>query len=262
MTATRGICLTLIFCLARLGMPAVVEAQFGPLTSPGHAAQARSQEELDAYLEIVGETDARMGVQKVKTFAAEFPKSELLGAAYQYELQAFERLNDFDGMLAAGEKALAADPGSLNTLLALAPAMANRAAGRPDRTQLLAQGESYAQRALQEIEAIRVPHEVSIERWNVRKHEMQSEAHGALGVVAFQRGQFQPAISELEMAIGLAPKPEGVQFLRLGMALASAGKKNDAEQKLARAAELGPESVHNVALEQLKKLRGGQGAPP
>jgi tetratricopeptide (TPR) repeat protein len=261
MTGTSRFRLILVFCLALAGMPARVEAQFGPLASPGQAAQARSQDELDSYLEIVSAIDPGVVVQKVKIFVSAFPKSELLGAAYQYQLQAFERLNDFDGMLAAGGKALAADPDSLNTLLALAPAMANRAAARPDRVQLLAQSESYARRALDGIDKIKIPRELSIEQWNIRKHEMQSNAHGVLGVVAFQRSQFPPAISELEMAISLAPSPEGVQFLRLGLALAAAGKKDDAEQKLRRAADLGPEPVRNVALDQLKKLSEGHRTP-
>src|SRR5258707_403083 len=164
-------------------------------------------------------------------------------------------------MLAAGGKALAADPDSLNTLLALAPAMANRAAARPDRVQLLSQAESYAHRALDGIDKIKVPRELSIQQWNIRKHEMQSEAHGVIGVVAFQRGQFPLAISELEMAISLAPRPEGVQFLRLGLVLAAAGKKDDAEKTLRRAAELGPDPVHNMALNQLKKLNEGRRTP-
>jgi tetratricopeptide (TPR) repeat protein len=261
MTAISHFRLALIVALALVGAPALLEAQFGPLASPGQAAQARSQEELDSYLEIVSANDPHVELQQVKAFASAFPKSELLGAAYQFQLHAFEQLNDFDRMLAAGEKALAADPDSLNTLLALAPAMANRAAARPDRVQLLAQAESYAQRALDGIDRIRVPRELSIEQWNTRKHEMQSEAHGAFGVVAFQRGQFPLAVGELEMAISLASAPTGVQFLRLGLALAGGGKKNDAEQKLRRAAELGPDSVRNVALEQLKKLNEGQRAP-
>jgi tetratricopeptide (TPR) repeat protein len=260
MTATSR-CLAVVLSLALLGIPGGLLAQFGPLSSPGRAAQARSQEELDSYLEIVSATDDRVLLQKAKAFIAGFPASELLGAAYQYQLPAFERLNDFDGMLAAGQKALAADPDSVNTLLELAPAMATRAAGRSDRTQLLAQAESYAHRALEEIAKIRIPRELSMEQWDVRKHQMQSQAHGVLGVVALQRGQSQPAIGEFEMAISLVPKPEGVQFLRLGLALSSAGRKNDAEQKLRRAAELGPEPVRGVATDQLRKLAGGQGAP-
>jgi tetratricopeptide (TPR) repeat protein len=258
MTGTNKLRLTLVLWLALSRMAAPLAAQLGPLASPGQAAQARSQEELDAYLEIVSATDPRVILQKVTVFVGAFPKSELLGAAYQYQLQAFEQLNDFDGMLAAGEKALAADPDSLNTLLALAPAMATRAAGRPDRAQLLSQAESYAHRALDGVEKIRVPHELSIEQWNARKREMQSGAHGVLGVVALQRGQFQPAVNELEVAIGLASQPQGVQFLRLGLALASSGKKDDAEKKFLRAAELGPDSVRSVALDQLKRMTKGQ----
>jgi tetratricopeptide (TPR) repeat protein len=254
MTAISRFYLAVMFCLALLITPVGLRAQIGSLSNPAQAAQARSQEEFDAYLEIVSATDARVVVEKVKAFSSAFPKSELLGAAFQSQLQAFERLDDFDAMLAAGEKALASDPDSVNTLLALAPSMAARAAGRPDRTQLLAQAESYAHRALAEIDKIRVPHDLSMEQWDLRKRQMQSEAHGVLGVVALQRAQSQQAISELDMAISLAPKPEGVQFLRLGLALASAGKKNDAEQKFRRAAELGPEAVRNAATDQLKKL--------
>jgi tetratricopeptide (TPR) repeat protein len=261
MTATSRFRLALLFCLALVGTPALLQAQFGPLASPGQAAQARSQEELDSYLEIVSANDAHVVLQEVKAFVSAFPKSELLGAAYQFQLHAFEQLDDFDGMLASGEKALAADPDSLNTLLALAPAMATRAAARPDRDRLLSQAETYADRALDGIDKIRVPRDLSIEQWNTRKHGMQSEAHGVLGVVAFQRGQLQPAIGELEMAISLAPQPQGVQFLRLGLALAAVGKKDDAEQKLRRAAELGPEPVHDVALDQLKKLNASQRTP-
>jgi tetratricopeptide (TPR) repeat protein len=254
MTATSYFRLTLALGMALVAMTAPLSAQLGPIASPDQAAQARSQEEFDSYLGVVSATDPHVVVQEVKAFVSAFPKSELLGAAYQYQLQAFEQLNDFDGMLVAGEKALVADPDSLNTLLALAPAMATRAAGRSDRAQLLSQAESYAHRALDGVNKIRVPHELSIEQWNVRKRQMQSEAHGVLGVVALQRGQFQTAVSELEMAISLASQPEGVQFLRLGLALASSGKKEDAEQKFRRAAELGPDSVRGIALDQLKQL--------
>ena len=237
-------------------MPHMLQAQFGPLATPGQAAQARSQDELDWYLEIVSATGPTVAVQKVKIFVAAFPKSELLGAAYQYQLQAFEQLNDFDGMLAAGGKALAADPDSLNTLLALAPAMANRAAARPDRDQLLSQAESYARRALDEIDKIKIPRELSVEQWNIRKHEMQSDAHGVLGVVAFQRSNFSQPSANWKWRSALSrPRGGAVSPIRAGAGCG--GKKDDAEQRLRRAAELGPEPVRNVALDQLKKLNEG-----
>jgi tetratricopeptide (TPR) repeat protein len=257
MTATSRLQVVAMAFLAMVVLSIRVEGQLDALASPGRAAQAKSQEELDSYLEIVTEKDPLAIVLKVKSFSSAFPNSELLSAAYQLQLQAFELLNDFEGMLAAGEKALAGNADNLDTLLALAPAMASRAATRPDRVQLLAGAEAYAHRALDKIDTIRIPRKLALEQWNTQKKEMQSEAHGVLGVVAFQRGQFEQAINELERAISLSPKPEGVQFLRLGLALTAAGKKGNAEEKLRRAAELGPDSVHNLAVDQLKKLNDG-----
>jgi tetratricopeptide (TPR) repeat protein len=223
--------------------------------SPGQAAQARSQEELDAYLQIVKATEPHDVAQKVDAFALAYPKSELLGLAYQNQVHAFEQLNDFDQMLGAGEKALQANPDNLNTLLMLAPAMASRADHRPDRAQLLAQAESYANRALQGIEKTRLPHKVSLEHWTIEKREMQSQAHEVLGMVAFQRGQAPAAIAEFQTAISLSPASEGVQFLRLGLALISHGENPAAGNALRRAAELGPASVRALAVASLEKLK-------
>ena len=158
-----------------------MQAQFGALVSPTQAPQAQSQEELDAYLQIVRTQAADQVKKEVNAFAVAFPKSELLGLAYQNQVHACQQLNDFDGMLTAGKKALQANPDNLNTLLMLAPAMASRAGGRPDRDQLLEHAESYARRALEGIDKTRLPHKVSLEHWTFEKHQMQSQAHEVLG---------------------------------------------------------------------------------
>jgi tetratricopeptide (TPR) repeat protein len=236
-------------------LPASLNAQMGMASDPAQAAQAKSQVEFDAYLEILSAADAHVVVEKARDFLSAFPESELRGAAYQYQVEAFQQLNDFTGMLAAGEKALALEPDNVNLLLALAPAMATRAEGRPDGAQLLTQAESYARHALVEVDGVRVPHALSMEQWDVRKRQMQSDAHGVLGIVALQRGQAERAVNELDRAISLSPTAQGVQFLRLGLALSAAGKKAEAEQNFHRAAELGPDPVRSAALGQLKKLR-------
>jgi tetratricopeptide (TPR) repeat protein len=262
MAQTRTSPAFVIGLLVVIAAATCMKAQFGSLVSPGQAAQARSQDELDAYLQIIGATEARDVAGKVDAFALAFPKSELLGLAYQNQLRAFEQLNNFEGTLAAGEKALQANPDNLNTLLALAPVMASRADGRPDGDQLLLQAEAYARRALDGIEKTRLPRNISLEHWNVEKHQMQSQAHEVLGMVALQRRRPQTAIPELEIAISLSPAPDGVQFLRLGLAFAATGQKADAAMNLRRGAELGPEPVRALALAQLKKLQSSKSVHP
>lgn len=239
--------------LVPLSLTISLEAQFGPLLSPSQAPQARSQEELDAYLEITTTREARQVVEKVSRFAARFPRSELLGIAYQYQMRAFEELNNFDGTVTAGEKALRANPDNLNTLLTLAPTIANHAGQGPDQLILLAQAEEYAHRALQAIEKTRIPRQIPVDHWELEKKEMQSEAHDVLGVIALRRGQSETAVKEFQMAVHLAPRDRGVEFLRLGIAYASTGAKEKAEMSLRRAAQLGPDPIRRLALNELKR---------
>ena len=79
-------------------------AQFGPLSSPAQAPQAKSQAELDAYLEIISATEAPDIVKKVDVFASQYPGSAFLGLAYQTQTLAFQRLGDFDEFATAIEK--------------------------------------------------------------------------------------------------------------------------------------------------------------
>jgi tetratricopeptide (TPR) repeat protein len=254
MTRTDALWLLWIGLILLLGPAASLEGQSDAVLDPGKAAQAKSQEEFDKYLEIVVAADPHQVIGKVDAFVSEFSQSELRSAAYQYKMHACEKLNDFDGMLAAGRKALLGNPDNVNILLALAPAMASRAAGRADRDQLLSQAEADAHLALEKLEATRLSRKVSVEEWTAQKHQMQSEAHGALGLVALQKKENQAAVREFSAAISLDPRPQGIQYLRLGMAFNALAASDDAAKNFRRAAELGPEPVQNLALKELKSL--------
>jgi len=254
MTRTEPLTRLLISLILFLGLSAGLKGQSDAVLDPGKAAQAKSQDEFDKYLEIVGTPEPHQVIAKVDAFALQFPQSELLPVAYQHKMHACEKLNDFDGMLAAGRKALLANPDDVNTLLTLAPAMASRAAGRADRDQLLSQAEAYARAALEKLETTRISRKVTVQEWTEQKHQMQSEAHGALGLVALQRKQNETAVHEFSTAISLDFQPSGIQFLRLGIAFNALAASGDAAKNFRRAADLGPEPVRNLALQELKKL--------
>jgi tetratricopeptide (TPR) repeat protein len=257
MTATEMAHRLLVILFLTCFAPCVhLNAQSDVLVDPSKTAQAKSEEEFDKYLEIVTAPDAPQVIDKANAFISQFPKSELLGAAYQYQMHAYQLLNNFDGLLASGRQALSKNPNEVNTLLTLASAMASRAAGRPDREELLAQAQTNARHALEGIETQRISRKVSLQEWTIQKHQMQADAHGALGTVALQRGNSQIAIHEFKTAIEIAPNPQGIQFLRLGLALASTPAKNEARENFRRAAELGPEPIRTSAAEELKKLSG------
>jgi tetratricopeptide (TPR) repeat protein len=235
-------------------LPAVL-AQFGPLQSPSQAPQARSQEELDLYLEIYSSTDPRAAAALAARFVSTYPRSEFLGFAYQQQMLACQQLNDYDGVLRAGAKALELAPRNVTTLLTLATVIPNRVSGRPDASALLDHAESYARQVLGELEEMKIPQEVPLEEWETRKAGIQSECHEALGHVSLKRKDFATAIREFREATLDNSKPNGRQFLRLSSAYLLAGQTGEAEQAAERAVELSQGEIRKLAEQQLREIR-------
>src|SRR5687768_15114090 len=115
MARSRAAILLLVF-----GGAITAAAQFGPFRDPTQAPQAKTKEELDLYLEIVAAADPAERIASVKRFVRSHPDSALLGTAYQYEMLAHQEREDWNGMIAAGRKALPLLRDNLRTLQILA----------------------------------------------------------------------------------------------------------------------------------------------
>ncbi len=248
--------LAALLALALASTNVRIRAQFGPLADPTHAPQAKSQEEFDSYLEILVAPDAQETIAKTGQFISRYPESDFLATAYEHQMLSYQELNDFEGMLQAGEKYLQLLPDNVNALLTLASAIPNATAERPDAADLLIRAQEYARKALLLLKQIHIPREITLEDWERLRGQMEAQAHEALGHVALKRGQVEVAVSEFEKATHYNPEPQGKQFFRLGVACAWAGQNDRAEKALRRAAKLGPELIRQRALQELEKLEG------
>ncbi len=229
-------------------------AQFGPLVDTMNAPQAKTEEELDLYLELTVSTNPRASVEIAERFAREYPKSELLGLVYEYEMQACQRLDDFEGTLRAGRKALELLPDNADTQLTLASVIPDHAQGRADSTKLLQEAEEYARRSLRELATMRIPKEILPDRWKTLRGQLEAQAHEALGKIERDRGNLEGAISEFALAASQNPVPQGTQFLELGAAYSQARQPEEAKKAFERAIELGPARVREVAERELAKV--------
>lgn len=230
-------------------------AQLGPLRTPAQAPQAKTQEELDNYLEISVETSPHHRIAKVEAFTGNYPDSALVGLAYQYQMLAYEELNDLEGVMRAGRRALPRLPENLKTLLTLSAAITNIADNRSNRDQLLGEAEDYARRALSLLERFLIPRQLPMEEWERTRAQMKAQAHESLGQIAVKRGQWPTAVSEFQQAIECSPTPQGSQFLRLGVACAMLESSECAETALVKASELGPAVVRTRSLEALRNVK-------
>jgi tetratricopeptide (TPR) repeat protein len=233
-------------------------AQFGPLVDAMDAPQAKTEGELDLYLELAVSTNPHESVKIADRFAAEYPKSELLGLVFEYEMQACQRLDDFEGTLRAGRKALDLQPNNAETQLTLASVIPDHALGRPDSAKLLQEAEGYSRGSLRELSTMRIPKEILPERWKTLRGQLEAEAHEAIGKIERDRGDLQAAISEFALAAFHNPVPQGTQFIQLGTVYAQARRQEEAKQAFKRAIELGPDSVREVAQNELAKITGNR----
>ena len=191
----------------------------------------------------------------METFAEHYLDSELLGIAYQHQMLAYRGLNDYEGVLRSGERALKFHPDNFNTLLTLANTLPNRASAGTPEDPRLAEAEQYVKLVFEGIERMKLPRSVSPQRWQELRLEMEASAHEALGYVATKRGKLREAISEFEKAVRQNPVPQGSQFYRLGVAHMLAQEYDSAREALNRAAELGPDEIQTMANTVMQKLK-------
>ena len=256
----RFVCAFAVTLLIPLQLP---QAQLlSAVPRRGQAAQARSEEELDAYIKIVVATDSQQIVEQARTFLSQFPKSELSRRVYDYQLHASSELGDLPGVIAAGDKILAIDPNDINTMIAMAKIIANKAGKTQNKTDLLMRADKYCRQVLASVETARAPRTMTIEAFEAEKQSIRHQAHQTLGVIAIEQGKPKVAVSEFQTAIALAPIPEGSDYFRLGVALQATGAHVEAVKAFRDANKLGPASVSQLALTELRKQRLQQSNSP
>jgi tetratricopeptide (TPR) repeat protein len=232
-----------------------LEAQFDMVVFEKRSPQAQSREELNSVLDIVQTADPQKIVALCSDFRKQFPTSEFLGHVYRMEMHAYGSLNDSQKVIATGEKALEVNPHDVDALLTLANAIPNGVGDlTPESVASLEKAESYARRALDEIDGLHATRGVTLDRWRKLTGRMRSSAQEALGFIAFKRGNYSASVAELEKSIRLYPEAGGSLFFRLGVAYLYDGKLLEAQVALERSSTLGPEYIRTRAQEQLAKL--------
>lgn len=243
-TEARLALLLVVFSLVSMVATRNARAQFASLP------QADSPEEFDAYLEVLSKAKPQEVIFAAKEFEKTWPHSQLRGPVCQMELEAFRSLNDSANAIDAGERALRFVPGNLATMADLASLIAD---ATTDPQQLI-RAEEYARMMLKALETFHVPKWIPPQQWEKTEGHLKSEAHAALGLVAYKQGKIAQAIHEFETATSVAPAPDPSQYYRLGMLYRASGKKLEAVQMFRRAAKLGEPLIRGLAEQELQTL--------
>ena len=196
--------------------------------------------ETSAYNAISSEQDPNKRMTEIEKFTPAFPKSKFEGQMSQLALYSLRQLNQPQRLEAYGEKALAANPDSIPTLLMMADAYA----GDPKQA---AKAASYANKALTL---------VGSNPEGKEKKSYAGLAHISLGRAELNQEKLSPAASDLKTAVALLqddPQDQQQALFYLGYAYAKQNRKADAVAALQKATGIeGP--YQSPAKELLAKI--------
>jgi Flp pilus assembly protein TadD len=213
--ALRRTSWAIVFCMAvRLG------AQFQP------PLEAETPEEFDSYLTVEEAAAGRETLARSDTFQKQWPASKLLPRVWELRFFAWQKLGQAAEARRAGEEALALAPGNLTVRAALAVQLASEDVGAAER---------HAQTVLDELAKTKLRRGVPLAQYETTAAKLRSQAHVALGLVKFRRGDATGALTELETADRLAPEP--ALSYRLGRLYAALGRTAEARRRLTEAAQ-------------------------
>ena len=192
-----------------------------------------------AYNAIASEQDPVKRMSEIEKFTPAFPKSTFDDQISQMALYSLQQLNQPQRLEAYGEKALAANPESVPTLLMLANAYSEdpKQAGK---------AVAYANKVIALTESSTDP----------KKKLAAGVAHSTLGYAHLKQDKLPSAVAELKTAAGILesdPQAEQAVLFRLGYAYAKQNRRADSMAALQKAAAIdGP--YQTPAKEMLAKV--------
>ena len=194
--------------------------------------QAKTPEEYDAYLDVL---DGASIIEKAKSFERQFPDSTLRLLVCELAARQWRLRGDATEAVAAAERGLAVAADYPPLLAELADLLSN---GDVQHNR----AEAAARRALELLASAKAPQRVTPEEWTAAVSRLRAQAHGAIGLVRFKRGETAAAIQEFEAALTDSPGDPLVHY-RLGRLYAVSKRTADARRHLRQAAEQARDTV-------------------
>ncbi|MFZ0821562.1 MAG: hypothetical protein WAM91_15970 [Candidatus Acidiferrales bacterium] len=185
-------------------------------------------------------------------FAATFSDSPYAASCDALAAGAYQQLQNFPKMIAAGEKVLSMDPNNTDTLLLLADYYS-------DRGLELDKADAFAKKAIALLPAAKKPEGVSDEDWQKRINFQTGLAWSAEGQILINRSNLEGAASAFQKASPLL-KSNTVYYARnlyrLGFTYARLKKVPEATAALNEVISLNTPPFKALAQQTLQQLNG------
>jgi tetratricopeptide (TPR) repeat protein len=241
----------------------------GLMMAQAKQPRPKSQKELDAIMAIQNAQTPDDRIAAIEALLTKFADTEFKPMVLDMAAATAQQKGDSDQMIIYAERSLEANPKSYQAMLMLGQAWAQRTKEFDlDKEEKLARAEKYAKDAMDLLPAAEKPRpDISDEQWAGAKKDIEAQCHEILGTIGMTRKKYDVAVAEYKTAAEIASTPDPATLVRLGSALNSAGKYDDAIASLDKAMAM-PDvhpQVKQVAMAEKNravKLKAQGGAKP
>jgi tetratricopeptide (TPR) repeat protein len=176
-------------------------------------------------------TDPEKRDQVGEAFVQKYPQSRYRAEVYSWLVKGYLNDGQVDKMEAAGDKELELTPNDAQTLAIVGstlPRAMNGSMSDAERAKRLEKAELFSKKALEIVPTYTKPEGTTDEQFLMAKNQTMALAYSGLGVVAFRRGKYPEAVTNLEQSVKLDPNPDPVNYYLLGVSNAKAAHFDDA----------------------------------
>ena len=232
-------------------LPEVSDQDFATAVADAKQENRNSYEflEVAAYNSIADEKNAKTRMAYIERFTPAFPGSRFQEPVMQYAMMTLSELNDSARMYSYGEKALAANPNSMATLLLLAAAYVE-----DSKAASVAKAVTYSQRVIALAKADAPDADRS-------RKLSAGVAHSTLGYAYMKQDKTTAAIPELKVASALLKGQDEATYstvlYRLGYGYAKLNKLSEAREVLTEASNT-PGPAQQLSRDLLAKVNSAR----
>ncbi|HKV05940.1 MAG TPA: hypothetical protein VJO53_12660 [Candidatus Acidoferrales bacterium] len=217
-----------------------------------------------AYNAFFKEQDAAKKIKLGNSFLQKYPKSPLAERVDFGLMNAYRAQQDWKDSYRFADSALALNPDDVDVLATVGwtiPHVYNPK--DPDAGQQLDKAETYAKHAIEVLDKLHKPPDLTEEQFVAAKAKRSLQAHSALGLVYFRRNDYQDSERELAQTTKDNPSPDQTDLFVLGADLHNLNRLSEAADAFSRCAQLaGPLQAACKQNADASRAQAGQSNAP
>ncbi len=189
---------------------------------PAEAPKIDPEEEkaFKAFADATAPQDTDKQIALGEQFVQKYPQSKYDSPVYDRLTQDYLAKQETDKMYAAGDKALAINKDDVTVLVIVGWAIPHvYDPNDMNSERLLNKAEDYEKHALEVLDKLPKPANLTDEQFAKAKQSALSQAHSGLGLVYFRRQDFANSVNELQLGEKLAAAPDPTDFYVMGIEL-------------------------------------------